>query len=425
MVGRYARGRFNFRMSKKITTVFLYDTTTQGPLLKLLYQELRNRGAQVILAHYNRLYGLSALPTWLDPSLSHDLTGKPLELNKLLSQSKPKILVLFDKGSLLDRAVIRTAQHQSIPTIQVQHGLVSSTTLEPRSYSLTSLLVRMRFLLELFITYCIASVANDPLFFFRATTYWYIYQLFRDPHRHYHRYRDEVLCNKVAAFSPEDRKFFIDCDGYSFNQVRIVGQPFLDSLYQKLQQKKSNVGQSEPYFLLISQPFVEDMHEGWTAKRRASLIKSCARAAHDQGYKLVVKLHPRENRQDYTAIQKTTPGLIIAEDQAVLDDLVLGARGVLGFFSTALSMAVVTHKPLGILRFSQESFLIDYVGLGVGVSIGGAKDLSHFMKRAIAGDIGTTSAQRKKYIDHHLGYFDGKSIDRIIVQIDTGLVKKG
>lgn len=140
---------------------------------------------------------------------------------------------------------------------------------------------------------------------------------------------------------------------------------------------------------------------------------------------MVVKPHPREHRADYEHLRKSAQGLALADEHMSLDELVLSAQGVLGFFSTALSMAVVTNKPLGILRLQNEHFLIDYVKIGVGYDIRTPRNLRTFMKNALSGKRVITARKRQKYIARYLGFFDGKSIDRILAQIDTGLAKKG
>ena len=174
-----------------------------------------------------------------------------------------------------------------------------------------------------------------------------------------------IFANQFLTWGKFDFEKMQSEFGAKPDEVRILGSPHFDAVYQKINAVKTSDSQfSKPYITFLSQPFFNSnfLEPGYYQK---ILDRFCLLApiAKKFGKKLVIKLHPADKNEYYSQFQSDA---IITRDGLleVLDDTCLAFT----IDSTAIFEAVMYAIPVTQCWIKDMSRQIDFSSSGLCVS---------------------------------------------------------
>jgi len=292
---------------------------------------------------------------------------------KILSQVKPKVLFLTCEYSPLNRALAYMARTEGIPTIALQHGII--TPVHP-DY--------------------IFDDNNMKLVLPNITLV-------------YGRYHYNLL-TKNSVYEPK--------------QVIVTGNPRYDVLYHadKIYSreeflKKYNIRPDSKIILWITQ--CHDLSEEENIKNFVAVFGTMQNLKDKI---LIIKQHPGEEEKHTKMIEANlkkykidvviTPKSSDTYEQLYVCDLMMTKN------STVAMEAVALNKPVIVLNLSGERDVVDYVEQGVALGVYREEDLRTAIEKLLK-DESDLSKNRKRYIEKYLYKIDGKATERVAGVIKT------
>lgn len=262
---------------------------------------------------------------------------------RALEQVQPDVVIVHDKGWPQDRAVLHAAKHLRVPSLHIQHGVVSS-----RSRVKTRGRVK-RVRGELFKTLRTFWLYNITLWNIGlsawARTLTFQLRFFLNPMDYCFNHRTEVVADRACIIGGRDREFFMEKEGYGVDQLVPMGALQFEKAYAMSARAPAR------QILLVSQPLFEDhvLAGGLLEKERH--IREIVEAAP---LPLYVKPHPREDEAWYR--QTFAPSdLKVYPCDYDINDAISESACVVGYFSTALVNALIIGRPIGIIRWVDDS----------------------------------------------------------------------
>lgn len=251
-------------------------------------------------------------------------------------------VVVFDKGWVQDRALLRAAKHLGIPSLHIQHGIIARLDeVRTRNFFMRACneMVKIVRTLRLYNTTVLqlgvkAWMKSLP----------YQVQLMLNPNNYYFNSRHETHADLACIIGERDREFFIEKEGYREGQLVPMGALQFEKAYE-LEPRKP-----EKRLLLVSQPLFEDhiLEGGMTAKKRH--IQEILEASP---LPVAIKPHPRENAEWYRD-NFNLEQLYLHPRETDINEAILDCSHVIGYFSTALINALILKRPVGIIRWVDD-----------------------------------------------------------------------
>jgi|GEM_PF-5128089 len=342
----------------------------------------------------------------------------PLDIIGILKDEQPDLVIVFDKGSLTQRAYVHACRKLGIKTLQLQHGsLISSDD----NQSFSKKRRGFRFYYKNFsrisvsvLIYIITCMKIDAFFFIKPEKVKYLITFLTNYRKFFHDMRDDVLCDKVLCFSEKDRHTLMKNDLYPLKSIKVIGNYFLGDLSKYMQVSDSEfkrefllsqgLRQDYSYITLISQALAEDNWKDFSGEKICCLIEDIYYNILQNSDKfLIVKLHPREQPEKYRRIinnPELMKRIVIMKD-GDLNALIKVSDAVLGFFSSALLTAAAFKKKVFIIRWmTTEEFPVDYTSLKMSEDVHSIEDLKNSLSR-LDGDSGKTPEENNR--DYYIG----------------------
>ena len=345
-----------------------------GHLALPLFEPLTDRYDITFFHTEKAIYGWNDFPDLTDKDIrSVDLKElKTFSLIKALKMLRPDCLVVLDKGWVQDRAILHAARFLGIPSIQIQHGSVALIESATTKSFFKRAAVEFVKILKTFRLYNTTIMQTGWRAWLRSLPFQL--QLLLNPNNYYYNHRDEVTADRACIAGSSDREFFIRKEGYREDQLVEMGNQNYERAYALRDQSPS--GEIQNRILLITQPLFEDhILAGGLEKKREFMEELLAAVDRLDSVSLAVKPHPRENTEWY----KTTfaqRSLYIYDGETDVNDAIWENRYVIGFFSAALINAIIMRKPLGIIRWVDDSMYgIDFDKDGAAVALREPNDL--------------------------------------------------
>jgi hypothetical protein len=207
-------------------------------------------------------------------------------------------------------------------------------------------------------------------------------QLLLNPNNYYYNHRDELTATRACITGASDREFFIRKEGYREDQLVEMGNLNYERAYALRDAPPPEKLYSR--ILLITQPLFEDhiLSGGLEAKRKfmEELLGAVNRLDH---VSLAVKPHPREDSEWYRSTF-AEGALHVYDGTTDVNDAILENRWVIGFFSAALINAIIMRKPLGIIRWVDDSMYgIEFDKDGAAIALHEPDDLNKLVEAPV------------------------------------------
>lgn len=291
---------------------------------------------------------------------------------RLLERERPDLILLITEYGLFERALVVAAKLKGIPTLAIQHGVISP---QHPGY-----------------IYPPGAVAEDG-----SGTPPYV-----------------PIPDRIAVYGEYHREILTTPGSYPSESVMVTGQPRYDVLARvgELYDKagiREELGLPGDARLVL---WVTQTH-GLPAEESEGNLEAVYGAMGDiRNAALVVKLHPLEDQRAalYRRDRGYTP--VIVDGRADTIALLYACDVMITRHSTTALEAVALHKPVIILNLSGGPDPVDYVEQGVAVGVHRAQDLKAAVQRLLRDDA-DLAANRELYIQRHLYRVDGRAAARI------------
>jgi len=279
-------------------------------------------------------------------------------LERIIRQFNPRIVMLLTHSFLFDRAIIRLCRRMGIRTIFLQHGAVRFSPHKPKQkpYLLPAIYLdkARRYLSYYLPVYFRVTAPEDPLCMLRPD---FLRFLFGSLILNYTlvppKPTSEVRADQALVYGEFYAEKFKRLHGYQDNQVHIVGNLTFDSMVdiakKAIVERESwlrarRLDPTRRMITYLPQPFVEEGYVGKSEFQR--YLGVLGNQVKEKELNLIIKLHPRN---DIALFRSLMDKEFIAIEEKDLVESVYFSDAVVGHFSTALGLAIVAYKPLIIV----------------------------------------------------------------------------
>ncbi len=214
------------------------------------------------------------------------------------------------------------------------------------------------------------------------------------------RMPDYYIC-----YSEKNAEIYFTLDKANPDKFFYIGTPEYDKIF-------TNTSASSPfafkYYLLIDQPLASNQYfsVGISTGQMNGFYQKLADFCSNKGSKLVVKLHP-ENYNDTWLVKN--PNIVYVKDDKDIVDLIKGAEGCFGTFSTLLIPAIY-FKPTIIFRLLGSAIQEHLIRLKVTSGL----DFFSFKPEDIDFNrVCKTGSQCPEFIKDYFYKDDGKATERL------------
>lgn len=226
----------------------------------------------------------------------------------------------------------------------------------------------------------------------------------------------------VIAVTGEYTKEMLISKGVDASKISIVGQPRWDELVKPHQNNTENTisrlhpDLKEKMILLTTQPLVES--DMWTEEDRELFITAIINSiACIERYNLVIKLHPRDNREAYEKIihNHNLENKCIIYQNEKLNNLLRNCDILLTHICTTALEAMILNKPVIIVDFKYPTKGIPFVDFGAAIGVDRPSDLLEAIRTVISvGDeMRQMVIERDRFVRHCAYIQDGRASERV------------
>jgi hypothetical protein len=233
----------------------------------------------------------------------------------------------------------------------------------------------------------------------------------------------------MTVCSERHKSFWVRA-GAAPGRIEVTGQPRFD-LYARdgVRPRWTDVGLADAPRTVLFLSYQIDAYLHGQATDWGPLREQTEGALWDSvshGWRVVVKMHPQQRRDDAEQIVATAPGsgrdVVLADPEADTRLLLLLADAVVGFQSTALLEALALPKPVAYAGWGQlhdevSPRLIPFWTLD-GVKVASSRDdLAGWLASSPPVPDAETVARRRSLAEWYLGPFDGRASERTVAAI--------
>lgn len=294
-------------------------------------------------------------------------------LFNVLVLERPSVVVMLNASFITDRAIILACKKLDIKSVYFMHGDVMreefrEKTIESvnrRISQIQKILKASRHLKTTVINYLYSIWRYDWRHLLRFTPYKIILGTYFNPGTYlfFPPASNEIKPDRALVYGKLDKDFFekkFDDADYA----KVVGNPDLDNHFKNLE----HIGENKKQFyeenqIPIDKPFVTYIEEGivenkfWMNEDRISFINEICEICSEQGYNLVIKLHPRSitgpNRSSFNNLKN-----VVLLEQVDFSKLMYFTSICVSHYSTMLVFPMLLDKPIIVPRWGKSANLL-------------------------------------------------------------------
>ncbi len=338
--------------SRRRIVLFVVSNTAQSQIMGLIAEQLTDCDLLAVNTtwwEYSRVSIEAELERQKIPFRSLKRLSTD-EVEKVLSEERPDIVVVGHDGVPGHIEFIDTAAGAGLPTLLIQDGILTKNTAQALKRPDPLGILRNLVVLPLRFPAFLAS----ERFSLREKAAITLYDL-------QHRLtRGEAVygqgkTTKMAVFGRATREI-LTAQGVHPSRIVVTGNPKFDRLHQVKREdhgmairERWGIPANQALVVLLTQYFVES--HIWTPEQRAEFVRSIAEAvASIPDTRLIIKIrHPRESEEEYRKIVTDMPNPPIVWGDAPLPELLSSVHLAIGVSSTALLEAMALERPVVIV----------------------------------------------------------------------------
>lgn len=337
-----------------VKRVIGFDSWTGGSqFYRRLIPALASRSMQLRLVHIGSWGNEPDAPaeTEMDGLAVRDISFYPSgSFQKMLDVEKPDAVILLSTETFAHRAVIRYCKQRSIPTLNLYHGLMNVQLTEGDVYAVSvSRLEYARFVaskIGKLVRHTFPSYIQSLLATQGTSADWIrfladIYHLATG--RIPVRAAADAKTDKAAVYTPADVEHAIRSFGFDRSDVVVVGNPDLIQFGLKPELigcwKPTDDGDNTVMYIETGLASVGLYYAG--ADGFADHLVATARALSEQGYRLAVKLKPKQTYDAVVSRRLADAGIPMVTNDVFLPTLIRCAACICETTTLALVPALL------------------------------------------------------------------------------------
>jgi hypothetical protein len=226
----------------------------------------------------------------------------------------------------------------------------------------------------------------------------------------------------ALLYSEDYRKLFEEKWRFPSALLRVVGNPQLDPVFQLANASNAKERISNLYKSLgipLDKPLVVFLVDGldsglssFTDKDWLDELTDVAAAVRSWGGRLVLKLHPTNDRQKVENAFISIPDVHIVQTETDLS-IVLGSLAVVGHISSALVIPIALNIPVFIPQWSNVYKDYDYyISNRVALPLDSAEDIGNRLDSLVNG-LRIVAEGHNDYVKNHITFLDGNTWQRV------------
>lgn len=338
-----------------------------------------NSGNETMLFHLGSFRSKCPIEETLFDIKCRDISFYPGKyIYDILEEIKPDAVIVLNCSSLIDRSIVLSCRKLNIRTIFLMHGIRATgseidSTIKIYKRHYNNLFNKIKKATKYFdkiipnYLYTLWKCNKKSIYTFGFVRV--LYENFKNPslNMFFPIKANEVLTDLCLVYSKKYIEYYQSL-GFSKNQIKIVGNPAYDDLFKRIKRKnfgsenldldiKNIIKEGRKFAIYLEDGFVEQGNMGgWTKQFRNSFVNDIANRLLQDGYFLIVKLHPSSSNTDFS--KKSENILFIKETD--LNSLIYFSDFVIGHISTTINIALLLDKPVLIPNWSLAKNILDY-----------------------------------------------------------------
>jgi hypothetical protein len=291
---------------------------------------------------------------------------------EIIEREKPNVIVMALETGYYARALTLAARKKGVPTIGIQHGVISPTN---HAY------VHKK------ITVSLPSL-------------------------------DCPVPDKTAVYGNYTKKILTKISSYPQGSVIVTGSPRYDLLYnmKKIFNKKDFCKKygldTNKKIVLITTQALNNKEE------KEKFLRNTVRALNEiKGVQIVIKPKPDENENFHKKILKeeNIKATIILKNSNTYE-AILACDLMMTVYSTTAIEAMILNKSVVIVNLTKEPDQMPYVRFGAAIGVYEVKELLQRVKQVLCDNAikKELKIKMKKFVDEHAYKIDGKATDRVV-----------
>lgn len=409
--------------------ILYFDYWTLGiKNFKLFDQLLKDKGCETKLLHLNSWRGITG-PDYaeVDGIACYDISYYRTNLlYKILAIERPTAVVMLNASFMTDRTIIVACKNLGIKSIYFMHGDImreefKAATVESINNRITQSSSRKKILSHLTSTvlnYLYSTRQLGLSYLLRLHPYKVILNTYMNPgaYMFFPPPSFDIKPDMALVYGELDRKFLAQKFNDA-NYVKIVGNPDLDHYFKTESQlghdkesflEAARIPLDKPYVTYIEEGFVEGNF--WGNDYRTKFLNEISRVCLEEGYNLVVKLHPHTAKGPHRASLEMIENVVLV-DQADLAKLSYFSAICVCHFSTAMIFPMLLGKPLLVPRWGESAKVLTLYSEKEVTFVPTLDDFrQHLRNKSFAYD-------RAEYLNNHVPFRDGRTSERIVSHI--------
>ena len=347
-----------------------------------------------------------------------------------LKKIQPEVVVTLNTTYIMDRALILACRRLSIKTVFMMHGIKPTGkalnqaigSMEGRMNSLTAKLKKGgKYFSNIIPNYVRSVIAYKPLYAFKFTVLTTLLHTFSNPAKamYFPNNRAEIIQDKCCIYAKKYFEYYRQL-GYEEEQIKVVGNPNLDSLFEAINKNKFSINilpkevqrlveNNQKYAVFLEDGFPAQGMGGWNYINLKEHLVELANKLQDNQTKLVVKLHPSSSISDLGLNHSNA----LVYKKTDLNTLVHYSNFCIGNISTTMNLPILMYKPIIVPRYNEltRSIADYFVGNEVANPLNSLEDKL---------DLNINDQARALYKENNISVLDSIAQQNIISVITAG-----
>ena len=316
-------------MNKKKIVFFLKEYGFAEKYFSNIFSKLENKYLIKIL-HTSTLENSNILDS---KYYNQDISFWPFsKLKKIILEEKIEYIALTNIRSLLDINIIALANDLNVSVVYIEHGMTLDKIIVFKRSNLFHSFKK-------YIIYCSNTIINIIISNNKNVIVKNIYKAFLKADY------SNLRLNKAMLYSSYSFKVLNKIFDLSKTKIIYSGYPIAETINEINKLNKCKV---KKQVLFIHQPLILDKFSDISINEEISILNEMCNKVISYGYDFILKLHPRS---DFKLYKKLFKGKI-SDTKISIENLISESSIIIGYFSTALLMALKLNKTL--LIFNQK-----------------------------------------------------------------------
>lgn len=305
-------------------------------------------GNEFIVFHLDRLYGNTKAYEKVSNNVKFiELTYK-FHIRSILQKHSLDYMIFFNPGNLFEQTLILKCKSLGVKTVYFQHGV--NPDYEKIGLTRKAVLKRSKFFKRIikyaffYINFIITVLLQNKFKYYK----YFIKRTFalwnKDTNSIIRNYGSPENHTEISfVYNNSDKNLLQNHLGISVDNIEVMGYPFLEP--EKLGQVLEL-----PFILYISSALRTSKVVDITIEEELKFYEELYNVIKSTGVRLVIKLHPLDDKERITSHFEDYKGLSILADYNMAN-LVKASKIVIGDLSSALFYAVRYYKPIILLTY--------------------------------------------------------------------------